>query len=285
LRQVNPSQLLDRYDGFLLDAYGVLVNSENTLPGAQRFLDTLRGAGKPFRVISNDGSTTPEAKAEKWSGRGLEVLPEELLTPWSVLASEFSPVCLRDKACLVLGTRLSQEMLRRAGGRLAEDNEELDVFILADEMAPDFMNTCDRAFTKVVQAFDSGRVPELVLANPDLVYPTSGGYGLTAGAIRLMFESGWERLLGQPVRFQAVGKPGPGLFQLGLQSLGLPKEQVVMLGDQWDTDILGAANVGIDSVLLTTGLAKPDSERPEQMVMHGFLPAIPNVTDSALNLL
>lgn len=268
--QTTPSQLLDRYDGFLLDAYGVLVNSEQTLPGAQQFLSTLRSAGKPFRIISNDGSTTPEAKVSKWSDRGLEILPHELLTPWSVLASEFSPVCLRDKACLVLGTPLSREMLNRAGGRLAEEQEELEVFVLADELMPEFMNACDRAFTRVAQSIESGKEPELILANPDLIYPTSGGYGLTAGAIRLMFEAGWERLLGRPIRFKSVGKPNPGLFQLGLESLGLAKERVVMLGDQWDTDILGATSVGLDSVLLTTGLAKLDANRPEQMIMDGF---------------
>ena len=254
----------------MLDAYGVLVNSEHTLPGAQHFLDSIRASGKPFRIISNDGSTTPEAKVEKWSRRGLRVLSEELITPWSVLASEFSPVSLVGKACLVLGTPLSKEMLRRAGGRLVQDHENFDVFILADELMPDFMLTCDRAFSAVIRAVNEGRKPELVLANPDLVYPTADGHGLTAGAIRLMFEAGWKRVLGRPLLFQSIGKPGPGLFQLGLQALGLPASEVVMLGDQWDTDILGASNAGIDSVLLTTGLAKADESRPEQMILDGF---------------
>lgn len=268
---ITSSQLIDRYQGFLLDAYGVLVNSEETLPGASQFIRRLRDGGKPFRVISNDGSTTPEAKVEKWKSRGLEIRAEELLTPWSVLASEFSPVGLKGKACLVLGSALSKEMLKRAGGRLVEEEETPDVFILADELAPDFMSACDRAFSRVIEAVRSGRPPELILANPDLLYPSGDGYGLTAGAIRLMFEAGWERLLGTPFQFQSVGKPGPGLFHLGLQSLGLPKDGVVMLGDQWDTDIVGAEQLGIDSVLLTTGLGKPDTSRPEQMILEGFL--------------
>jgi len=267
---VSVDEILDKYDGFLLDAYGVLVDSERTLPGAGEFLNTLRRRNKPFRVISNDGSTTPEAKVLKWMRRGLEVEAEQLLTPWSVLASEFAPVSLAGKRCHVLGTELSVEMLRRAGGQVTDSPEELDVFILADEMTPNFMEACDKALSLFVHAGELGRDPKLLLVNPDLVYPTSRGYGLTSGAIAKMFESGLQRITGESLAFQSVGKPGPGLFQLGLSELGLPRERVLMLGDQWDTDILGADRAGVPSALVTTGIGSASRADAEQMVLHGL---------------
>lgn len=259
---------MDKYEGFLLDAYGVLVNSERTLPGANAFLAELRRREIPFRLVSNDGSTTPEAKAQRWGQRGLKVEPEFLLTPWSVLASELSPVDLQGKGCFVIGTPLSQVMLERAGGHLVERADRLEVFLLADELTSDFMAVCDRTLSLLIEAFRGGVEPQLVLVNPDLVYPSADGYGFTAGSIALMFEAALERVLGRAVRFVKVGKPGPELFELGLRDLGMPAEKVVMLGDQWETDIAGAQAAGIDAVLVGTGLGAVSEKDPEQM----FLP-------------
>lgn len=269
--EVTVSQLTDRYQGFLLDAYGVLVNSERTLPGANEFLGQLRQRGIPFRLVSNDGSTTPEAKAARWSERGLEVEPEFLLTPWSVLASEFSPLSLEGKGCHIIGTPLSEEMLLRAGGHLVDTADRLEVFLLADELTVDFMASCDRALSLLTEAFRSGAEPQLVLVNPDLVYPSGEGFGFTAGAIALMFEAALERILGRPVTFVRVGKPGPELFLLGLKELGLQADQVVMLGDQWETDLAGAKAAGIHAALVGTGLGQPRSDGGDWLYLPNLL--------------
>lgn len=271
MKVVSVKQLLDRYDGFLLDAYGVLVDASSTLPGAEEFLQELRHRGKAFRIVSNDGSTTPEAKAERWAGRGLTVEPERYLTPWHVLASDLSPVEVASRSGYVIGTKLSEEMHHRAGGRACSEGELPDAIFLADELTEPLLARCDRALSLCVRRYEKqGALPDLVLVNPDLVYPTGEGYGFTAGAIALMFEAALERLLGRPCRFHQVGKPGPELFQLGLRELGLDPRRVVMLGDQWATDILGAQEVGLDSVLLTTGLGTPDPNYPNQMILHGL---------------
>lgn len=265
--EVSVEYLLSEYEGFLLDAYGVLVNSDHTLPGADQFLRELRRRGIPFRLISNDGSTTPEAKAKKWALRGLQVEPELLLTPWSVLGSGLSPISLNGKGCFLIGTPLSEEMLERAGGHLVETASELEVFLLADELLPDLMATCDRGLSLLVEAFRAGGEPQLVLVNPDLVYPSSTGFGLTAGAIALMFEAALKRLLGRNINFTRIGKPGPGLYTLGLEQMKLEASSVVMVGDQWETDILGARNAGVPSVLVGTGVGTFQKDDPEQMYL------------------
>jgi len=261
---------LQSFDGFLLDAYGVLVDSDRTLPGASAFIEELKRRAKPFRIISNDASTTPEAKCKKWLDRGLEIPAEALITPWSVLSSGLGPVDVEGKKCLLIGTPLSREMLRRAGGIVAEAADPVDFLLLADELTPDLMNVCNDAVGRLVRAFEEGLAPRLVLLNPDLVYPTSHGYGLTVGAIALMIEAALERILGREIRFSKVGKPEPGLFELGLKELAIERSRVVMIGDQWDTDISGASRVGMTSVLTTTGLGRPDASRSEQLLLDGF---------------
>ncbi|HEY0715794.1 MAG TPA: hypothetical protein VGF45_24130, partial [Polyangia bacterium] len=52
--------LLERYETFFLDAYGVLVRSSGALPGAAEFLARLRQAGRPHFILSNDASRSLE---------------------------------------------------------------------------------------------------------------------------------------------------------------------------------------------------------------------------------
>lgn len=263
-------ELVDRYDGFLFDAYGVLVDSDSTLPGTDAFLRRLRVAGKPLRVISNDASTTAEAKVERWSQRGLHVLAEELLTPWHVLASEHTPVSLEGLGCFLIGTPLSRMMLWTAGGELVDSADRLDALVLADELDHHTLHRCDEALSLVVRCLEQGREPHLILLNPDLIYPSARGFGFTAGSLALMFEASLERLFHRPFRFASIGKPEPYLFDLGLEQLGLPRQRVAMIGDQLQTDVSGALAVGIQPVLIGTGITPLTEEtlRREPRALH-----------------
>ena len=260
MNRVTADELFQRFDGFLFDAYGVLVDSDGILPGAHSFLERLRSTGKPFCVISNDASTTPEAKVEKWASRGLFLEPERLLTPWQVLTSETSPLSLDGLGCFLIGTPLSRMMLWSAGGELVDTASALDALVIADEVDDHVMHRCDEALSLVTKAIRLGRDPKLILLNPDLIYPSARGFGFTSGSLALMFESALERLFRRPFPFQRIGKPQPYLFELGLAELGLSPERVAMIGDQLETDVAGALQAGLTAVLIGTGVSTLDQE-------------------------
>ena len=48
MHRTTLTELIDRYDAFFLDIYGVLVSSAGALPGAPAFLKRLRNADKHF---------------------------------------------------------------------------------------------------------------------------------------------------------------------------------------------------------------------------------------------
>lgn len=267
---ITAPQLSERYDGFLFDAYGVLVDSDGILPGAENFLRRLRDLGKPFRIISNDASTTPEAKVERWAQRGLHLEAEHLLTPWQVLQSEDAPLSLQGAGCFLIGTPLSRMMLWMAGGELVDTAGALDALVIADEVDDHVMHRCDEALSLVVKAIEQGREPRLILVNPDLIYPSSRGFGFTAGSLALMFEASLERLFGRPFRFHHIGKPQPHLYELGLSQLGVPRERVAMIGDQLETDVLGALRIGVQPVLIGTGITPltPATLEREPRALH-----------------
>ena len=57
------------------------------------------------------------------------------------------------------------------------------------------------------------------------------------------------------MRAVSIGKPEPILYQQALSTLGTTLDQTIAIGDRLNTDILGAVNAGIRSILVLTGIS------------------------------
>ncbi|MBR5277302.1 MAG: YjjG family noncanonical pyrimidine nucleotidase [Bacteroidaceae bacterium] len=53
-----------------------------------------------------------------------------------------------------------------------------------------------------------------------------------------------------------INKPNPELFHYALQVSGARKESCIMIGDMFETDIVGAANIGLDQIFVNIAGAK-----------------------------
>jgi 4-nitrophenyl phosphatase len=93
-----------------------------------------------------------------------------------------------------------------------------------------------------------GHGARLIVANLDRVFPIEDGLRPGAGAIVGAFH-------GMGFEPDAVcGKPNPLAIERAFELRGMPKDKrLLMIGDQLETDILGAERVGVDSVLVLTG--------------------------------
>jgi len=88
----------------------------------------------------------------------------------------------------------------------------------------------------------------MICANPDIVAIRKGLTGIAAGAIAGLYCD-----LGGEVIY--VGKPCQQIYDHCFTKLdGIAKNKILMIGDGLQTDILGAANSGIDSVFITQGI-------------------------------
>jgi HAD superfamily hydrolase (TIGR01450 family) len=252
--------LLARYDLFLLDAYGVLVSSGGALPGAAAFLQRLAAAGKQSLIVSNDASRLPATSATRYQGFGLPITAAQILTSGLLLRDHFAAAGLHGARCIVLGTDDSETYVREAGGVVAPpDDDSAQVVVVADDDGYPMLETINEVVTVLLRRLTRGQTTSLVLPNPDLVFPRSPDtFGITAGAIAATLESVLR--LRDPAgthRFVPLGKPNRPMFEAALRRFPtVDPRRVVMLGDQLGTDILGAQRVGLDSVLVETGVAR-----------------------------
>jgi HAD superfamily hydrolase (TIGR01450 family) len=261
---VTIAELLDRYDGVLLDAYGVLVDARGLLPGAAALLAELARRGAPFAIVTNDASRSPATYAARFARHGLVVAPERIVTSGSLLPGYFRDRGLIGARTCVLGTDDSFAYVRDGGGVpvALEPGMAIDAVAVCDDSGTPFVDGIELAFSAVARAVDAGRRPALVLPNPDLIYPKGDAeYGFTAGAMALLIEAGLgRRFPGHGLVFDRLGKPGPQLFAEARRRVG---GRVVMIGDQLETDIAGACAAGIDAALLA-GVSRWPPVRPAE---------------------
>lgn len=62
-----------------------------------------------------------------------------------------------------------------------------------------------------------------------------------------------------------IGKPNSLILDLALQRYHLSRDQVVMVGDNYHTDIEAAIHAGMDSLLTYTGLSTPSEVSQEEV--------------------
>jgi ribonucleotide monophosphatase NagD (HAD superfamily) len=245
--------LLERYDGLLLDAYGVLVDARGLLPGAAALLAELARRDTPFAIVTNDASRSPATYVERFARLGVTVAADRIVTSGSLLPGYFRDRGLAGARTCVLGTADSIGFVVEGGGVpiALEPGMELDALAVCDDSGTPFVPGIELAFSAIVRAVHAGRLPALVLPNPDLIYPKGDGeYGYTAGAMALLIEAALARRFpGRDLRFEHLGKPAPHLFLEARRRLG--DARVVMIGDQLETDIAGAHAAGIDAALVS----------------------------------
>jgi ribonucleotide monophosphatase NagD (HAD superfamily) len=256
---VTMRDLLARYDGLLVDAYGVLVDARGALPGAAELLAELARTHKPFAIVTNDASRAQATYRARFAGYGIDVAGERFVTSGSLLPGYFARHGLSGARCCVLGTADSVAYVVAGGGvpvALAP-GMAIDALVVCDDDGFDFLPAIEIALSAIVRALDAGRMPALVLPNPDLVYPKSSDeLGLTAGTIALVIEAALaQRFPLIAPRFDRLGKPAPHLFVHASEMLGIARERLVMIGDQIDTDVAGANAAGVP-VALVEGVSR-----------------------------
>jgi HAD superfamily hydrolase (TIGR01459 family) len=257
----NVQALLERYDVFWLDAFGVLVETAGPLPGAAEFLARLAAEGRPTMVLSNDASRLPETLQRRFEQFGLAIPADRILTSGMVLMDWMREQVAPGTPCIVLGTPDSAEYVRRAGGvPVGFDDTAAEVIVAADDDGFSFLEGIEEVLTTVVRRIDAGRAVRLVLPNPDLVYPKGGGrIGLTSGSVALLLEQGLRVRYGDAAPgFLVLGKPAAPIFAAAARRMSSWDPQgTVMIGDQIGTDIVGARSFGIDAVLVGSGMSAP----------------------------
>jgi HAD superfamily hydrolase (TIGR01450 family) len=230
--------LIDDYDLVLLDLDGVVYIGSQAVPGAVEVLEGLAGI-TPVTYVTNNASRTTTAVAEHLQRLGVSASSEQVLTSAEAAAAWLERELAPGDPVLVVGGEGLQAAVTARGWRSVGDNDEPAAVVMG--FGPD---VGWRDLARAAQAVSRGA--RFVATNLDLTVPTEGGPAPGNGALVAAVAAA-----SRPPDV-VIGKPQPLLFLEAANAAGAQRPLVV--GDRLDTDIEGAVNAGMDSLLVLTGI-------------------------------
>ena len=254
--------LAERYDGFIIDLWGVVHDGVRPCPGAVDCLARLKAAGRRSVLLSNAPRRAHAAQAAMRAMGIADSLYDGILT-----SGEAVHMALRDRTDPWFAA-LGERVFHLGPERDRNVIEGLPLVRVAAPEAADFvLNTgpddheagqAVEDFAPLLEACRAAGLP-MICANPDLEVIRGGVRVICAGALAARYAA-----MGGAVR--SLGKPDPAIYARVFVMLGLDAARVLAVGDSLRTDIAGAAAVGIDSAWVLGGIHAEEFGLPEGML-------------------
>jgi HAD superfamily hydrolase (TIGR01458 family) len=226
---------LSHIQGLLLDLNGVFYVANKPLAGAIAAVEALQESGLPYRFITNNTTESVQTLSQGLQSMGLPIAAEEIISaPYAAVLH------LRQMGQPKIYPLLTADT-QRDFAEFPQSDTQADVVIMGDMGDEWNYRVLNRAFRLIMQG------AQLIALHKGKFWQWEAGIQLDIGA----FVTGLE--YATDTQALVVGKPNPLFFQQALGALGLPPDQVAMVGDDIEADIGGAQALGLTGVLIKTG--------------------------------
>ena len=238
---------LDEYDLLLFDLWGVIVEGSFTYPGVVEAINEIIKT-KKVNFVTN--APRPNfCIVDTLRSWGLKNITPEMITSSGDMARQLINERYNKNQTGIprifhLGSDKNDDILKQLDHQIVNNIEEADIFLLSlyrDE--PEDINEFNELLQQVANK------PNLVklCANPDTTISQRGIIRYCAGHFANIIEDFGSKVTN-------TGKPEKMIYdKVFEQNQDIVKDRILMIGDTFETDILGANRSGIHSALVLTG--------------------------------
>lgn len=241
--------LVERYQVFLLDQFGVLHDGSAPYPGAVAALSELKRAGKTVVLVSNSGRRA-KPNEDRLLRLGFEAGSwDHFVSSGEVAWRSFHEMAatgaLRPGTnCLLISRDNDRTAIEGLPFVLTGAGDTADLVLIAASEGDRY----DLDHYRRLLAPAAARKVPCFCTNPDKIMLTAVGPRFGAGRLADLYES----LGGSVTR---IGKPGPAIFEAALALAGAPdRRTVVCVGDSVEHDIAGGKGVDLATALVLSGI-------------------------------
>ncbi|MDG4846756.1 TIGR01457 family HAD-type hydrolase [Peribacillus frigoritolerans] len=243
------------YKGYLIDLDGTMYRGTEQIAEAAGFINDLRKRDIPYLFVTNNSSRTPAQVADKLRSIGISTEDDQVFTT-SMATANYIAEQKKGASVYVVGEEGIIEALKEKGMKLVEEHP--DYLVMGIDRGINY-----EKLSKACLAVRNGAV--FISTNGDIAIPTEQGLLPGNGSLTSVVSVSTQV---QPI---FIGKPESVIVEQALRVLGVPKEETIMVGDNYDTDILAGINAGIDTLLVHTGVTtkerlKQYKEQPTHVV-------------------
>lgn len=256
------SQLVSDYDAYIVDLWGVMHNGRDAFPEAILALAELKLLKKKIILLSNSPRRVDSSRLR--------------LTELGILPEFYDLLYTSGEDCFQALETPSEEWYRQLGAKyfllgpnkdksMAQNLSRINVDNLddADFVLVTGTNGWEANLNAYIPFLEKARKKNLpmVCANPDLTVFFENELVICAGAIAQAYEE-----MGGDVRYH--GKPYPDIYTAILKKIDMPKDRILAIGDSLRTDIKGAAQMKIDTLLVLSGIHGEFQDEPYEAIRN-----------------
>lgn len=238
---------MKQYKLFILDLDGTLYRGSEPINEARPFMEELKRRGQDHVFLTNNSTKTPEDVRAHLARFGIEADPRRVYTT-SMMTARFIVARKKEPLVYVVGEKALRDALTEAGCQLVEEEDQLkrcDFVVVGLDRQVTY-----EKLAKAAIAIREGAT--FISTNADKALPSERGLVPGNGALTALIETA----TGQAPIF--IGKPEAYMLEMILAERGLDKEEVLMIGDNYETDIMTGIRAGVDTALVFTGFTQPE---------------------------
>jgi len=233
---------MKQYKGYLIDLDGTMYRGEEQIEEASLFIKALKEKNIPYLFVTNNSTRRPEQVADKLNSFNIPTTKEQVFTTSNATANYIKEQ-KADATVYMIGEEGLQYALEEVGLTITDNN-------------PDFVisgldrNINYEKLAKACIAVRNGAT--FISTNGDIAIPTERGLLPGNGSLTSVIA------VSTTVKPIFIGKPESIIMEQALKVLGVAKEDTLMIGDYYDTDIMAGINTGVDTLIVHTGVTTRD---------------------------
>jgi HAD superfamily hydrolase (TIGR01459 family) len=242
-------ELMDSYDGFIMDQWGVLHNGLHPYDGVIDTLNHLKQRKKQVVILSNSAKRADD-NIERLKKLGIrhgqyQAVVSAGEVTWQGLKEQKDPPFKNlGQRCYLISRPDDKSLLQGLDIELVTDIEQAQfILITSYDQATTKMEDLEPVFKRA----SAKRIP-MICANPDLITVYGHERAVGPGAVANRYHE-----LGGAVHF--IGKPHKMIFRycLGLFD-GVIPSRILVIGDSIQHDIAGGVGADLDTAFITSGI-------------------------------
>ncbi|MBG9911871.1 HAD family hydrolase [Bacillus xiamenensis] len=227
-----------KYKGYLIDLDGTMYKGTEKIEEAGQFVHKLNELNIPYLFVTNNSSRTPKQVAEKLVSFDIPATEEQVFTT-SMATANYIAEQKKDASVYVIGEEGIKQAIEEKGLSFAQEDADFVVVGI------------DRGITYeklAVGAIAIRQGAQFVSTNGDIAIPTERGLLPGNGSLTSVLT------VTTTVQPTFIGKPESIIMEQAMRVLGTDVSETLMVGDNYDTDIIAGMNAGMDTLLVHTGV-------------------------------
>lgn len=228
------------YKGYLIDLDGTIYIGENKIDAGTRFVKRLQEKNIPHLFVTNNTTKTPEQVQMRLKESFDITTTQDHIYTATLATLDYMKDMAKGDTAYVIGESGLKTAIYGAFKRDTE-NPAYVVVGLDNDLTYEKLTLATLAIAKGAM---------FIGTNPDLNIPTERGLLPGAGSINKLLE------VATRVKPIFIGKPNAIIMNKAVERIGMARRDLVMVGDNYLTDIRAGIDNDIDTLLVTTGFTK-----------------------------